>query len=413
MRTSFLSTFIGLVCLVSTICSAGILDDAEKYAVRVKASISYPFAEDKAGTFNGAGFLIDRNRGWFLTNAHVSGRGNSDIEISFKGEDFKEAKLIYADPELDFSILSVSPNVIPPFAQEAILDCEGEQISGAEVAAFGHPHDLYYSASRGIVSKVRFYDGHDWIQLDAAVNPGNSGGPLINLSTGKVIGINAMGLKDSEGLNFAVPLRPVCRAKDLLASGKNPSPPKLPISFATNDALETYLTVAGNRYGELPEGLQVGDVLIKIDGTRVLTPTQVSTVLRGKEQSAEFVFKRGKTEIQKILTFEPKDLLTDRKYIQMDGAIIAEDFYLERYASEQNFMFHSVRDGSYADRIGFNRGEIIISVNGTRPASITHLRELLEGTDEKQLVTRHWSGIKNKFYDFFEIWYAPYSIELH
>ena len=44
---------------------AGVLDDAEKYAVRVKASISYPFAEDKAGTFNGAGFLIDKNKSWF------------------------------------------------------------------------------------------------------------------------------------------------------------------------------------------------------------------------------------------------------------------------------------------------------------------------------------------------------------
>ena len=85
------------------------LSDAERYAVRVKSSISYPFAEDEAGTFNGAGFLIDRERGWFLTNAHVSGRGSGDIEISFKGQEFNEAKLIYVDPELDFSVLSLSP----------------------------------------------------------------------------------------------------------------------------------------------------------------------------------------------------------------------------------------------------------------------------------------------------------------
>ena len=47
----------------------------------------------------------------------------------------------------------------------------------------------------------------DWVQNDAAINPGNSGGPLIDLNTGSVVGINAMGLKDTEGLNFAVPIQ--------------------------------------------------------------------------------------------------------------------------------------------------------------------------------------------------------------
>lgn len=153
-----------------------VLDEAEGYAVRVKASIGYPFAEDKAGTFNGAGFLFDKERGWFLTNAHVSGRGTGDIEVSFKGQDFNEAELLYVDPELDFSILTLDKDLIPSAALEAKLDCETIQLSGTEVAAFGHPHDLYFSASRGIISKVRFYEGHDWVQLDAAINPGNSGG---------------------------------------------------------------------------------------------------------------------------------------------------------------------------------------------------------------------------------------------
>ena len=56
-------------------------------------------------------------------------------------------------------------------------------------------------------SQVRVYDGVDWVQTDAAINPGNSGGPLIDLNTGSVVGINAMGLKDTEGLNFAVPIQ--------------------------------------------------------------------------------------------------------------------------------------------------------------------------------------------------------------
>ena len=72
------------------------------------------------------------------------------------------------------------------------------------------------------------------------------------INSGKIVGINAMSLKDSEGLNFAVPLPPVCRAISLLRENKNPSPPKLPISFATDNVHEMYLTIAGNRYGKLP-----------------------------------------------------------------------------------------------------------------------------------------------------------------
>ena len=390
-----------------------VLDEAEGYAVRVKASIGYPFAEDKAGTFNGAGFLFDKERGWFLTNAHVSGRGTGDIEVSFKGQDFNEAELLYVDPELDFSILSLNKNLIPSAALEAKLDCETVQLSGTEVAAFGHPHDLYFSASRGIISKVRFHEGHDWVQLDAAINPGNSGGPLIALKSGKVVGINAMSLKNSEGLNFAVPLPPVCKTISLLLANENPSPPKLPISFATDNVKETYLTIAGNRYGKLPDGLQVGDVVTKVNGLNVKTPTEVATVLRGVKNQAEFTISRDKGQKKSLITFTPKPLITKRQYLFMDGAIIANDFYLERHEREKSFQFHSVRDGSYADRVGFSRGEVIISIDGTKPENIEHLKKLLEGEEEKQIITRHWSSIDNQFYDFFVTQYTPGYLDLY
>lgn len=398
---------------ISLAAAQSVLGEAEKYAVRVKASIGFPFAEDKAGTFNGAGFLFDKEKGWFLTNAHVSGRGTGDIEVSFKGQEFKEAKLVYVDPELDFSIISIEPDLIPDLAIEAELDCGTSQLSGTEVAAFGHPHSLYFSASRGIISKVRFYDGHDWVQLDAAINPGNSGGPLINLKSGKIVGINAMSLENSEGLNFAVPLPPVCKAISLLRTGGNPSPPRLPISFATDNVRETYLTIAGNRYGKLPNGLKVGDVVLKVNGVEVSTPTEVATALRGINGRAVFMISSNDDEKKISVEFSPKPLITKRPYLFMDGAIIADDYYLERHKRERNFMFHSIRDGSYADRVGFRKGEIIISINGVKPKSITHLKKLLEGGEEKQVITRHWSSIDNQFYDFFVKQYEPGYIDLY
>lgn len=403
------------ICLLNPplVFAQTILDQAEQYAVRVKASIGYPFAEDKAGTFNGAGFLFNKKKGWFLTNAHVSGRGTGDIQISFKGQDFNDAKLVYVDPELDFSILQLDNNLIPEFGAEAKLDCSPNKLSGTEVAAFGHPHALYFSASRGIISKVRFYEGHDWVQLDAAINPGNSGGPLIDLQTGKIVGINAMSLTDSEGLNFAVPLPPVCKTIALLLQDKDPSPPKLPISFAIDDVHEKYLTIAGNRFGELPEGLQIGDELTKVNDIDVVTPTELSTALRGSDGQAEITVLRDNEPKKFKIKFNPKPLITDRPYLFMDGAIIADDYYLERYDQEKYFMFHSVRDGSYADRVGFSKGEIIISVEGKKPKDIEHLKELLEGKEEKQIITRHWSSIDNQFYDFYVMQYAPGYVDLY
>ena len=196
-----LATLLATVSYASFV-QASPIDDASNYSVRISSTVAYAFAEESAGSSDGAGFLIDKERGWILTNAHVSGYGTGDIEVSFKGQDYFDAKPIYVDPELDFAVVHVLSENIPDNAIEAKLDCSDRPLNGLAVAAYGHPYGLTYSASRGIVSKVRYYDGIDWVQTDAAVNPGNSGGPLVALDTGEVVGINAMGLEDTQGLKL-------------------------------------------------------------------------------------------------------------------------------------------------------------------------------------------------------------------
>ena len=103
------------------------------------------FAGEGTGTSDGAGFLIDKKkRGWILTNAHVSGYGTGDIEVSFKDHDFYVAKPVYIDKELDISVVEVLTNNIPDDASEAKLDCGDRPLNGVAVAAFGHPHGLTY-----------------------------------------------------------------------------------------------------------------------------------------------------------------------------------------------------------------------------------------------------------------------------
>ena len=258
------------------------IDDASSYAVRVKSTVRYAFAEEKAGTSEGAGFLVDQERGCILTNAHVAGYGTGDIEVSFKGQDYFEVTPMYVDSELDFAIIKANKDNIPEKVIEAELSCKKRQLNGLAVAAFGHPHGLNYSASRGIISQVRYHEGIDWVQTDAAINPGNSGGPLIDLETGQIVGINAGALEDTEGLNFAVPITPICKILQLLKDGKNPSPPQLPISFAINDDSEEYTIIAASNSGTLPEGVVLGDRVVQVDGAEVSTPTEIKTFLRGK-----------------------------------------------------------------------------------------------------------------------------------
>ena len=257
-------------CLLMVSVNASPIDDASQYSVRIKSTIRYAFAGEEAGTSNGAGFLINKERGWVLTNAHVSGYGTGDIEVSFKGYEFFAAKPVYIDTELDIAVIQVNAEDIPKNSSEAKLDCADRPLNGLTVAAYGHPYGLTFSASRGIISKVRYYRGIDWVQTDAAINPGNSGGPLIDLETGLIVGINAMSLENTEGLNFAVPTKPVCKILELMADQKNPSPPKLPISFAVNKDTEEYLIVGGGDGYKLPTGFALGDRLTQVANQKYL-----------------------------------------------------------------------------------------------------------------------------------------------
>ena len=117
----FLLTII--MAFLTNVTYASPIDDASQYSVRIKSTVRYAFAGENAGTSDGAGFLIDRQRGWVLTNAHVSGYGTGDIEVSFKGHDYHDAKPIYVDSELDIAVVKVLAENIPDDAIEAKLDC--------------------------------------------------------------------------------------------------------------------------------------------------------------------------------------------------------------------------------------------------------------------------------------------------
>ena len=366
------------------------IDDASNYTVRFRVLVDHPFVEDTdkdnvIRSWVGAGFVVDKSLGLIVTNAHVSGVGNTYIKIAFKGEKFLKAELIYVDPELDLALVKVDTKKMPQNSSEAKLSCEKSIANGTAVAAYGHPKGLKFSASRGIISNQRFLYGKEVIQTDAAINTGNSGGPLINLDTGLIVGINKSTIKKSSGIGLAIPSYLLCKILDLYKAGKSPLPMEVPIKFAKDNETEQY-----NKVSELHlDGkiLEIGSSLIKVNEQMIKTPADMSYILRGLDGKAKFTFKNKDGEKDYYIDLKKKQNSIYRNYINLAGAVIAAKNY-EKISTEQRpFYIHSIQVGSDADIYGIWKDCWIKYVNATIPKSLSDIAKITKGKKEINLIT--------------------------
>lgn len=171
----------------------------------------------------GSGFVFD-DQGLILTNRHVTAGGSKEFQVvldsGFKGK----AEVVYIDRKLDVAILRPSSGA----KIKALPLCYASYpMPGQNVIALGSPLGLAGTVTKGIVSAVRrpsngmegFAPSYvTLIQTDASISPGNSGGPLLN-STGEVIGINTMGQRDGQNLNFAISIVDVLKGLEVRSPG--------------------------------------------------------------------------------------------------------------------------------------------------------------------------------------------------
>lgn len=185
------------------------------------------------GESQGTGFVVSQD-GYILTNAHVvseSGRVASTVRVIFKGKGTKgtllEGTVVGADETTDVALIKIDPNRAPKLQPIPLGDSSVASV-GEEVVAIGNPLGFEFSLSRGVISGIgRELESPDGttitggIQTDAAINPGSSGGPLIDAS-GQVIGINYMIATMSggnEGIGFAVPINTAIRVMEQMKAG--------------------------------------------------------------------------------------------------------------------------------------------------------------------------------------------------
>lgn len=167
---------------------SGIIEDAIKSVVTIKTDIS-----------QGTGFII-HEQGYLVTNYHVIEGARAAGVYTYEGNQHK-VSLIGSNKNMDLALLKINGN----FQKLKLTNSDNIQI-GQKVIAIGNPLGLQFSVSEGIVSAVHRPGPNGleaYIQTDAALNPGNSGGPLIN-KEGEAIGINNFKIGSGESLGFAL-----------------------------------------------------------------------------------------------------------------------------------------------------------------------------------------------------------------
>ena len=304
---------------------------------------------ERKATALGSGFIIDE-KGIVVTNNHVI-QGADDILVSVNGSKEYKAKVLGADPYMDLAVLEIESN--EKFVPVNFGDSDKARV-GDWVIAIGNPFGFGGTVTSGIISSrnrdigLTRYD--DFIQTDASINQGNSGGPLFDLN-GKVIGINtaiiAPGASGSIGIGFAIPSNPASRVIDQLIEFGETKRGWLGVriqevteEIAELEKLEKPkgALVASVQEGSPAEkaGIKAGDIILEFDGKEVDTmrtlPKLVAQTKVGKKVMVKIwrnqkpISKKvnlGRLELTKEFKAENKSKPDKSKYVQVESLKIS------------------------------------------------------------------------------------------
>ncbi|MDD5225480.1 MAG: Do family serine endopeptidase [bacterium] len=331
----------------------------------------------------GSGFIISED-GYIMTNNHVI-EGADEIKVILDNDKRYDAKLIGRDPKTDIALIKIEEKGLT-FAP---LGNSGALQVGDWVMAIGNPFGLSHTVTAGIVSAIGRIIGSgpydNFIQTDASINFGNSGGPLINMK-GEVIGINSQIVAGGQGIGFAIPIN---MAKDFLPQLKEKGKVTrgylgVLIQTLTPDLADSMdlkvregalvsQVVSGGPADKA--GVKVGDVLVEFDGKKITShhdlPAIVAITPIGKK--AKVVIIRDKKE--KEIFIEVGELKDEETAQAEPGSAPVNHFGIEaeeltpEIAQElgvkdrRGVVITEVTPGSQAEEVGIRQGDIIRQIN--------------------------------------------------
>lgn len=338
----------------------------------------------------GSGVIVDAKEGYIVTNNHVVENAD-EILVSLKDGRQIKAKKLGSDAASDIALLQVEAKNLTAIT---IADSDNIRV-GDYAVAIGSPFGLGQTVTSGIISALgrsglNIENFEDFIQTDAAINSGNSGGALVNLR-GELIGINTAILGPSGGnvgIGFAIPSNMMNNLLGQIIEFGEIRRGVLGVSGRSVDseiakAMELQTNQGGFVEQVVPNsaaekaGIKAGDVITKVNGKSVKSFSElrgkIGSIGAGKKVDITII-REGKEKAFTIELQKPEtaEVAAASIHEMLDGAKLVNS------PNSKGIEVESISDDSPAKMIGLNEGDLIIGVNKTRTKNLAELRNIFK-----------------------------------
>jgi len=338
----------------------------------------------------GSGVIIDGDEGYIVTNNHVIENAD-EILITLKDGRQLEAKKLGSDAKSDIALLQIKADNL---SEVKLADSDNLRV-GDFTVAIGSPFGLGQTVTSGIVSalgrsnlNIEHYE--DFIQTDAAINSGNSGGALVNLR-GELIGINTAILGPgggNVGIGFAIPSNMMHNlVKQIIEFGEVHRGILGVSGRSVNSEIAKAMELETNQGGFIEQvmqnsaadeaGIKAGDVIVAVNGKKIKSffelRAKIGSIGANKKVKLT-VIRDGDEEVftVKLKQDQSADIAAVSIHRMLDGATLEND------AKKQVIIIEDVADSSPAQIAGLQAGDIITGVNRSRIKDIAQLRDYLK-----------------------------------
>ncbi len=346
------------------------------------------YSQEQIGT--GSGVIISED-GYIATNNHVI-QNSSELEVTLNNNKSYKAKLIGTDSKMDIALLKIEADEKLPYM--IFGDSDGINV-GEWVLAVGNPYNLNSTVTAGIISaKARDLSNEgiqSFIQTDAAVNPGNSGGALVN-TRGELIGINTMISSPTgsyAGYSFAVPSNITRKIiEDLMQYGNVQRGILGVTGTELNSAIADKIGVTNTqgfyvngvtaKSGAEKAGLKEGDIIIKTDSHTINGFSDLTSYLNTKRPNDVVkitILRDGKEKVVPV-TLTKKELLTyEANGIEFEDITSSEK---KKYGIAYGVKIKEVNNEHIKDYSDYLKGSIILSIDNMKAKDVEAVTKYLK-----------------------------------